>query len=216
MAFYGDPLQETLSLEVPLHAEGHVALDRAVSDSTTLIGFFHSQDSVRSSDNQNSAIPENFLGAAIEGPSSEGFYFYPAYGVDQEGVRADGGRGTPTPPPIYPDGQSHFWTLDYDPLGNDGAGLITVTLDGRTVTLELNRGHKEIGAHFNRFGIITTHIDGNGQTVYFDDLAYTVASVPEPSTAVLSGISLLLVALARWPGQPIRSLAGALGARRSD
>jgi hypothetical protein len=30
-----------------------------------------------------------------------------------------------------------------------------------------------IGAHFNRFGVITTHTDGNAQQLYFDDLTYT-------------------------------------------
>jgi len=37
----------------------------------------------------------------------------------------------------------------------------------------LRPGDKEDGAHFNRFGIITTWIDGNGQRIYFDDLTYT-------------------------------------------
>src|SRR5438093_873552 len=178
MAYYGDHLNETLSLNQPLHAEGKAGFDRGVSDSTTLIGFFHSADSMRSSDSQNSATPENFVGAAIEGPSSEGFYLYPTYGLDQEGVRASGGRGTPTPPYIYPDGESRHWTLDYHPDGNGGSGSITVTLDGQAVTLNLDPGHKEIGALFNRFGIITTHIDGSGQTVYFDDLTYTIGFTP--------------------------------------
>ena len=195
MAYYGDQLDETFSLNQPLHAEGTVALHRGVSDSTTLIGFFHSEGSVRSNNSQDSATPENFVGAAIEGPSADGFYFYPTYGLDQEGVRADGGRGTPTPPPIYPDGESRFWTLDYDPLANGGAGSISVSLDGQSVTLRLDPGHKQIGAHFNRFGIITTHIDGSGQTVYFDDLTYAVGIVPEPSTAVLIGASLVMCAV---------------------
>ena len=197
MAFYGDPLNDTLSLNQPLHAAGKVAFHRGVSDSTTLIGFFHSEGSVRSNAAQNSATPENFVGVAIEGPSADGFYFYPTYGLDEEGVRADGGRGTPTPPFIYPNGDSHLWTLDYDPLANGGAGSITVTLDGQAVMLNLDPGHKLIGANFNRFGIITTHIDGSGQTVYFDDLTYTIGIVPEPSTAVLLGISLLIGAIAK-------------------
>jgi hypothetical protein len=41
--------------------------------------------------------------------------------------------------------------------------------------LNLDPGHKQIGAEFDRFGIITTHIDGNGQHVYFDDLTYSIA-----------------------------------------
>lgn len=192
MAYYGDQLNDTLSLDQPLHAEGKVAFQRGVSDSTTLIGFFHSEGSVRSNNSQNSATPENFVGVAIEGPSAEGFYFYPTYGLDQEGVRADGGRGTPTPLYIYPDGESRFWTLDYDPLANGGTGSITVTLDGQAVTLALDAGHKQIGANFNRFGIITTHIDGSGQTVYFDDLTYTIGIVPEPSSAVLLAMALFV------------------------
>jgi hypothetical protein len=186
MAYYGDRLNETLSLNQPLHAEGKVSFHRGVSDSTTLIGFFHSQGSVRNNESQNSSTPENFVGAAIEGPSADGFYLYPTYGLDQESVRASGGRGTPTPPYIYPNGESHNWMLDYDPAGNGGTGSITVKLDGQAVTLNLDAGHKQIGALFNRFGIITTHIDGNGQTVYFDDLTYTIGTIPEPSTGGLA------------------------------
>ena len=178
MAYYGARLTETLSLNHPLHAEGKVAFRRGVSDSTTLIGFFHSTASMRSNNSQESATPENFVGAAIEGPSAEGFYLYPTYGLDQESVRASGGRGTPTPPYIYPDGVSRQWTLDYSPEGNGGTGSITVTLGGQAVTLNLDAGHKQIGAWFNRFGMITTHIDGSGQTVYFDDLTYTLGSLP--------------------------------------
>ena len=182
MAYYGGRLVETLSLNQPLHADGKVGFRRGVSDSTTLIGFFHSEGSVRSNNSQNSATPENFVGIAIEGPSAEGFYFYPTYGLDQEGVRADGGRGTPTPPYIYPNGASRRWTLDYDPNGNGGTGSIIVTLDGQAVTLHLDPGHKQIGAQFNRFGIITTHIDGSGQSVYFDDITYAIALAPPTLT----------------------------------
>jgi len=195
MAYYGGPLNETLSLNQPLHAEGKVGFLRGVSDSTTLIGFFHADDSMRSSDSQSSATPENFVGAEIEGPSSEGFYFYPTYGVDQEGVRASGGRGTPTPPYIYPNGESRDWTLDYHPDGNGGTGSIAVTLDGQAVTLNLDAGHKQIGAHFNRFGIITTHIDGSGQTVYFDDVTYTIGTRPTLTVAKTAPAQAVL----QWP-----------------
>jgi hypothetical protein len=187
MAYYGARLTDTLSLDHPLHAEGKVAFRRGVSDSTTLIGFFHATNSMRNNDSQNSATPENFVGAAIEGPSSEGFYLYPTYGLDQEGVRASGNRGTPTPPFIYPNGASRHWTLDYNPDGNGGTGSIVVTLDGQTVTLNLDPGHKQIGATFNRFGIITTHIDGSGQTVYFDDLIYTLGFAPPALSIIQTG-----------------------------
>jgi hypothetical protein len=208
MAYYGAPLSETLSLNQPLHAEGKIGFRRGVSDSTTLIGFFHSEGSMRSNNSQNSATPENFVGLAIEGPSSEGFYFYPAYGVDQEGVRADGGRGSPRPPYIYPNGQSRHWTLDYDPAGNAGTGSVTVTLDGQSVTLKLDQGHKEIGAQFDRFGIITTHIDGSGQTVYFDDLTYAIGIAPPTLSISKTGGSVVLQWLVYYTDFALESALG--------
>jgi hypothetical protein len=192
MAYYGDPLPETLGLQHPLRASGKVAFHRGVSDSTSLIGFFHSTDSVQSSNAQNASSPENFLGVAIEGPSVEGFYFYPSYGLDLEDSSPNV-RGN-NPPRIYPDGSSHDWTLEYDPAGNNGLGRITISLDGHVATLDLLDGHKQIGARFNRFGIITTHRDGNGQTVYFDDLTYTI-SIPEPTS--LATVALLMLSLFR-------------------
>src|SRR5437016_5872448 len=104
MAYYGARLNETLSLNKTLTAEVKVGFHRGGNHSTPADGFFQSDDSMRSNDSQNSATPENFVGAAIEGPSSEGFYLYPTYGLDQEGVRVGGGRGTPAPPYIYPNG----------------------------------------------------------------------------------------------------------------
>lgn len=106
--------------------------------------------------------------------------------------RASGGRGTPTPPYIYPNGVSRDWTLDYNP---DGTGSIIVTLDGQAVTLNLDPGHKQIGAHFNRFGMITTHIDGSGQTVYFDDLTYAIGTRPTLTIAKAPPAEVLL----QWP-----------------
>jgi hypothetical protein len=191
MAYYGDRLQQTLDLTTPLKASGKVAFRRGVTDSTTLIGFFHSTDSNRNSTDDN-PIPENFMGAAIEGPSAEGFLFYPAYGIDHEG-ESPGERGV-NPPYIYPDGTVHDWTLEYDPTANGGGGRLTISLDGHIGFMDLLPGHKAIGAHFDRFGIITTHRDGNGQTVYFDDLTYTVA-IPEPSAAV--GALMLFIGVFR-------------------
>jgi len=177
MAFYGDRLAD-LTLDHPLKASGKVTFRRGVTDSTSMIGFFHADGTMRISAAQRSGFPENFLGGVIEGPSSQGFYFYPAYGTDREGETMDGSRSEPrgaTPPLLYPDAKIHDWTLDYSPaLGTHGR--ITVSLDGKSVSLDVKPEHRAIGAQFNRFGIVTTHIDGNGQVVYYDDLTYTVAS----------------------------------------
>ena len=132
---------------------------------------------MRVADAQVSGWPENFLGVVIEGPSREGFLFYPAYGTAEEGTgeHAARGSGDALPPHIFPDGVSHAWSLRYDPAANDGRGRMTVTLDDKSIALDLPDGHRQVGATFNRFGFVTTHIDGNGQEVFVDDLTYTAS-----------------------------------------
>jgi hypothetical protein len=171
MACYGDKLGP-LTLQKPIHASGKIAMTRGVTDSTTLFGFYNSVDSMRRNDSQSDGVPESVLGVHIEGPSSEGFLFYPVY-------RTKGGSSASAPsrdfPAIYPDGKSHDWALDYDPAGAEGKGQITVTFDGKSKTFDLKEGDKSRPTTFDRFGIVTSWIDGNSQNVYWDDITYTVA-----------------------------------------
>lgn len=196
MAYYGDVIADqgtSLTLGDPLEASGKVSFKRGVTDSITQMGFFHSSDSIRQSDSQVMYSPENFLGIRIEGPTDEGFYFYPTYGTNSEGVGSaeTTGRGD-SPPRILPNGNTHSWTLTYDPLGGPTQnGRITVNLDGAIGWLDVTADHRDIGAHFDRFGIITTHRDGNSQEVYFDDLTYTVRN-PEPASIGLIGVGVFL------------------------
>ena len=79
--------------------------------------------------------------------------------------------GPNAPPHLMPDSKPHTWSLDYSPAAN----TITVTLDGQRTVLNIPAEHRAQGAQFDRFGIVTTHIDGNGQEVFLDDLTYTSA-----------------------------------------
>jgi hypothetical protein len=171
MGAYGDRLSP-LSLKNKLYARGRLSVLRAVSDSTASIGFYHSKTSLGPNPAQNQSIPLDYLGINIEGPSSEGFFFYPVYRVHGDNSKAyDRGMGPMLQ--IYPDRQAHDWELVYDPDGANGRGLIKVTLDGQSCTLELAAEDKKVGATFDRFGICTPWIDGNSVTAYFDDLEYT-------------------------------------------
>jgi hypothetical protein len=76
--------------------------------------------------------------------------------------------------------------LEYTPAA-DGNGSIAVTLDGESTSLPLPREHQAMGAHFNRFGLISTHTDGNGQHIYFDDLTYTWTQRAKNSTTSSHG-----------------------------
>lgn len=169
MAYYGDRIGP-LDLNRPLKASGRITLRRGVSDSTVLLGFFHSRDSLAANPSQSSGLPASFLGLAVEGPSRIGFTVYPAYrgrGTLQGNAPAD------QAPVIHPDSSTHSWSLEYDPSGAGGQGRITLTLEDKTVGLDLEKGARDAGAKFDRFGIVTTWIDGNGETIYFDDLTYT-------------------------------------------
>lgn len=171
MAAYGDRLP-SLTLDVPLEAHGKVAMVRGVSDSSASIGFYHSKWSMQSNPAQDLGTPRDFLGINIEGPSSEGFFFYPVYrnhGSVSQALGSDSNRS----PRILPDSQTHDWSLKYDPAGASGRGRISVTLDKQTCVLDLEPEAKKLGASFDRFGICTAWIDGNAVTAYFDDLQYT-------------------------------------------
>ena len=136
--------------------------------SDVLIGFFHAEHSLQSGGTDAIGTPPDFLGVSIGGPSREGFMLAPSYRLHNTDRRT-AERG----PHILPNGAAHNWTLEYSPVTADGSGTITVTLDGERASLHLPREHLAIGAHFNRFGLITTHTDGNAQHIYFDDLTYT-------------------------------------------
>ena len=151
-----------LSMEKPLHAEGKVAMTRAGSDSAVLIGWFNSQTHI-------GTPPKNFVGIMVEGPSRIGHYFRPGYS-NSKGVSAIQQDG----PVIRPNSQSHGWTIDYDPKGAEGKGTITVTLDGKPVSIDLQPGAKQEGASFDRFGILSWQSGGHHVELYLDDLKYTV------------------------------------------
>lgn len=168
MACYGDRLSP-LTLEKPLAASGRASMKRGVSDSTTLIGFYNSKASMTVTDSQKSGFPNAFLGVAIEGPSNEGFFFYPVCRALEGAQVASSSSDRPY---IMPDGAAHRWTLTYAPKPA-GGGEIRVSLDGKETTLQLDGRVTGGATTFDRFGIITTWVDGNGQRVYFDDLTYT-------------------------------------------
>ncbi len=170
LAYYGDRV-DALKLDKPLQASGKVSMRRGISDSTILLGFFHSKHSIAVAEKPPvTGFPANMLGVAIEGPSREGFLFYPVYHLSNGA--AEFARDTSELPHILPDGESHQWSLDYTPPTGARPGRLQAALDKRASSLEIVAIPQE-SAEFDRFGIVTTWIDGNSQRVYFDDLSYT-------------------------------------------
>jgi hypothetical protein len=165
-AFYADRVG-VLALDDRLHAEGTVRLERANSDSATLLGWFRGGTTGA---REAELAPPDFIGIAITGPSSVGQYFGPLVSdrrgelapEDAEGIVLNPGPGT------------HRWSFDYYPdAGRDGE--VVVRLDGRRVRLKLPGKLRDRGASFNRFGMRNVERGGSFQLVYFDDVRYTVS-----------------------------------------
>ena len=165
MGSYGDRI-EKLTLIKPMRASGTVSLRRGVSDSGTYIGFFNSKESLETNPSQASAIPRSFLGIAVTGPSSEGFFMCPAFRDSH-----DNNGSSITGPRILPNGEVHSWDFDYQPAQTGEGGEITVMLGDESTRMRLPT--KVASTDFDRFGLVTAWVDGNGQHIYFDDLTYT-------------------------------------------
>ncbi len=151
-----------LTLQDHLSASGKIAMTEGAPDSAAILGWYNSSG--------RGWPAKNVMCVVIEGPSRVGHYFRPYYGTSQTGVYRDSGSG----PIILPYGESHLWTMDYNPQGSGGNGLLTVTLDGISKTLPLGAGHKAIGAEFDRFGLFTLELGGAQASVWLDDIQYTV------------------------------------------
>jgi len=147
-------------------------MTRGVTDSTVLFGFYNRAQSMHSNPSQKDGVPESVLGIHLEGPSREGFLFYPVSRMKGGGTHAAGYDGWPY---ILPDGKPHDWSMDYNPDGAEGKGQLTVTFDGKTKTFDLEASDKKSGTTFDRFGIVTSWIDGNSVDAFWDDLTYTVS-----------------------------------------
>src|SRR5262249_16583453 len=158
-----------LTLDKPVRATGKVCLRRGVTDRGVLLGFFHAEESLAVNPGQDTGLPRSFLGISTDAPSREGFYFAPVYRLKEDAR----GQLTAGQPRLYPDGPAHAAALGYPPSAADGRGQITLTLGKQVVRLAFGAGHRAAGTRFNRFGLITPWIDGNSQTLYFDDLTYT-------------------------------------------
>jgi hypothetical protein len=158
-----------------------VCFPYATSDSGVLVGWFNSKTAVEGPVTPRMS-PPHFMGTVIEGPSRIGHYHRAAYKTGA-GEAGDSRTGTGeagdsrTGPVLHPDGRPHDFTLHYQPKANHGEGALTVTLDGESTTLNLEKGHKATGATFDRFGFLPWQSrGGHFMEIYWDDLTYTVGT----------------------------------------
>jgi hypothetical protein len=156
----------TRTLNDRLSASGKFSVTRDDSSSGTLFGWFH--------ETSRGWRTPNSLVFRLDGNGGKYWVFY-EYGTRHW---LTGGAGcfegdryqtTPTKP-FKADGTEHAWSLDYDPRGANGNGVVTFVLDGRTYAQALAPGHRTDGAEFNRFGAMNVQATGSGMEVSFRDL----------------------------------------------
>ncbi|MEX0678804.1 MAG: PEP-CTERM sorting domain-containing protein [Pirellulales bacterium] len=187
-AYYADDVGN-VNLGDRLVASGKIAADRFSTDAGLMLGWFNA--------GEQDWPPSNFVGVYMDSLSSVGRFFTPMYGTAAGSYQYGNDPFLLLPP----DGTPRPWIVDYDPNGAGGLGTLTVTLDGDSRTITLEPGHKAQGATLNRFGIFNMQ-DNNGKhaVIYLDDISYTSALVPEPSSVcllALGGLALLALHLRR-------------------
>jgi len=162
-AFYGKTIP-VMTLDDRLEASGRFS----VTDSDgggVLVGWF----------NQGSRgwRTPNSLAFRIDGERGKYRVFF-EYGTQHwktGGGRTFEGRYQVTKTPMHlADGTPHTWKLVYDPLGENGQGVMTFTLDNQKFHAPLLPGHRADGASFDRFGILNQQVPGGTVTLYLDDL----------------------------------------------
>jgi len=147
-----------------LFATGKIAFHGAGSDSGVYLGWFNSASKTNKSVSDHNAPQTNFLAVLLEGPSSVGHYFRPAYGTaGGQVVIQDNG------PIIRADGRVHDWSLRYSPA----SGEIVVRLGDEKRALMMKPEHRTDGARFDRFGLFNLQVGGHFVDVSLDDVTYT-------------------------------------------
>jgi len=150
-------------LDRPLVARGRVAFTAADPDSDAYFGWFSS-----GAKDEDRKTFRNFVGVAVGGPTRVGHYFAPELWT-AKGEKAHVEKG----PVLRPDGKVHDWTLAFDPQANGGLGVVTVTLDRETVTLNLRDKTRAQGAVLDRFGMFSSRVGGSKVKLWLDGLEYT-------------------------------------------
>lgn len=164
-AYYGKRIAPR-SLDDKLSASGKFVVPAAEGGSGAMIGWFNETS-------RGWRTPYS-LAMRIDGNGGKYWLFY-EYGTRNwktgGGGAFEGDRYQTTPTPPFKTGDAvHHFSLDYDPGGADGRGLVTFRVDDRTYRAELAEGHRADGATFNRFGIWNVQTPGDPLEVYLDDL----------------------------------------------
>jgi hypothetical protein len=162
--YYADDVGQ-LTLDDPISFSGNICNVDGQPDSGMMFGYFNTK-ALKTEDFKQRL--DQSMGLFVEGPSSIGktLMAYCAVNKDQVIILKD-------PPLFQPDYKKRKFTFDYDPKANNGVGRCTMTLDGKSYTIDLTPEQRKVGARFDRFGMRNMRGGGKLVEIYFYDLTYT-------------------------------------------
>jgi hypothetical protein len=157
---------ETRTLDNRLRASGTLVVPMAGGGSGAMIGWFN--------ETSRGWRTPNSLAFRVDGNGGKFWMFY-EYGTHS--YRTGGGGAfegpryqTTSTAPFATGDTVHTWSLDYDPEGANGNGLLMFRIDDRSYQIPLAPGHRDDGATFDRFGMWNVQAPGEQLELYMDDL----------------------------------------------
>lgn len=199
-SYYALNLPEELTFEDKITFSGKFAVPNVVGSSGVLFGLFNK--------NSKDYRTNNYMCMRVDGDAPKRYFVYFEYGTKDwkpnwvgcfSNPRYQDSRGDNPGDPddrLQQGDEYHSFSLTYDPSGNagtvkgstphadyvsNGEGSIVCTLDDKTYSFNLLEGHKESGAVFNQFGILTQMHIGRELEVYYKDLTLNGVKIDDLS-----------------------------------
>lgn len=193
-AMYAQPLSPAKTLDEKLSASGTFAITASHPGAGLFFGFFNAQQP------GGSGRPIGSLGLDFDFEGAGGRLAVRLITANNQSCGTFitpylPGKYRTTP--LRKDGTRYAWTLDYDPAGVGGQGQFTFTLHSDThppmvvdpklpeasqkeerarfpttqkFTVDLTPGFRQVGATFDRFGLMNAMKAGGSASIFFDDL----------------------------------------------
>lgn len=163
--YYADDIGQ-LTLEDPIAFSGWINFVEGAVDGRMLLGYFNREEKLADVKGEYKGNPPNqFLGVEVMDQTRIGYNFTAVCSPRQ--AKSFEKRG-----PVYiPDRIKRPFSFRYEPDSGE-AGQISITLGEDTLTADLTAEQRNIGAMFDRFGLLNPRKGGKYVDVYIDDLTY--------------------------------------------
>ncbi|MBN2357798.1 hypothetical protein JXO59_16930 [candidate division KSB1 bacterium] len=172
--FYADDIGK-LTLDDAIFFSGWINFVEGAVDGRMLIGYFNREVRLAPVQGEYKGNPPHqFIGIEVMDQTQIGYSFTAVCSPRQDLAFEERG------PIFIPDRIKRPFSFQYDPAGGE-YGRITITLGSDTLTADLDNKQRQVGAVFDRFGLLNPRKGGKYVDVYFDDLRYVARRKEKPA-----------------------------------